>query len=74
MMMPTIAPPTVVRLTALGVEARAEGDTLLVRGRETLSGAVLDSLGDHRLAMTWAVAGLLADAPVQIDRFEAVDV
>ncbi len=34
----------------------------------------LDSLGDHRLAMTWAIAGLVADGPVSIERFDAVDV
>ena len=61
-------------LTALGVQARADGDTLVVHGAPSLRGARLDSLGDHRLAMTWAIAGLLADAAVQVDRFEAVDV
>jgi 3-phosphoshikimate 1-carboxyvinyltransferase len=61
-------------LTALGVSARVEGDSLVVSGPSKLSSAKMDSLGDHRLAMTWAVAGLVADGPVQIDRFEAVDV
>jgi 3-phosphoshikimate 1-carboxyvinyltransferase len=35
---------------------------------------VLDSLGDHRLAMAWAVAALAADGPVDVERWEAVDV
>lgn len=61
-------------LTALGATATAEGDTLVVRGPSTLHAATLDSLGDHRLAMTWAVAGLLSDGAVEIERFEAVDV
>jgi 3-phosphoshikimate 1-carboxyvinyltransferase len=61
-------------LGALGVTARADGDTLVVSGGARLHGAALDSLGDHRLAMTWAVAGLLAESPVTIERFEAVDV
>jgi 3-phosphoshikimate 1-carboxyvinyltransferase len=61
-------------LTALGASARVEGDSLVVSGPSQLSSATLDSLGDHRLAMTWAVAGLVADGPVQIDRFDAVDV
>jgi len=61
-------------LAALGAEAYAEGDTLVVRGRAPLHGATLDSLGDHRLAMTWAVAGLVASEPVQVEHFDSVDV
>lgn len=67
-------------LTALDVHARAEDDTLSIigsgghplvpqRGRTTL-----DSLGDHRLAMSWAVAGLATDGPIHVEGFEAVDV
>jgi len=61
-------------LTALGGDARAEGDTLIVTGPTPLGGATLESLGDHRLAMTWAVAGLIASAPVVVEGFEAIDV
>jgi 3-phosphoshikimate 1-carboxyvinyltransferase len=61
-------------LSALGVSARVVGDSLIVGGPSRLSSAKLDSLGDHRLAMTWAVAALVAEGPVTIDRFEAVDV
>jgi 3-phosphoshikimate 1-carboxyvinyltransferase len=62
-------------LSALGVDARADGDTLIVTGGHgALAGAQLDSLGDHRLAMTWAVAALIAERPVLVDRYEAVDV
>lgn len=68
-------------LLALGVRVRVIKDTLEVEGargtgpRGPLFGpASLDSLGDHRLAMAWAVAGLVASGPVSIDRFEAVDV
>ena len=61
-------------LTALGADVVAEADTLVVRGPATLHGATLDSLGDHRLAMTWAVAGLVADGPVSVERFGAVEV
>ncbi|MDA3935363.1 MAG: 3-phosphoshikimate 1-carboxyvinyltransferase [Actinomycetota bacterium] len=61
-------------LLALGVEARSGPDWLEVDGRAELSGAELDSLGDHRLAMAWAVAASIASAPVVIDRFEAVDI
>jgi 3-phosphoshikimate 1-carboxyvinyltransferase len=61
-------------LTALGAEAHGDGDTLVVHGGRWLRGATLDSLGDHRLAMTWAIAGLAAIEPVTVERFEAVGV
>jgi len=61
-------------LTALGADAREEGDTLVVTGPTPLHGATLASLGDHRLAMTWAVAGLIASGPVIVEGFEAIDV
>ena len=61
-------------LVALGATAEAEGETLVVRGPAPLRGATIDSLGDHRLAMTWAVAGLVAGSAVKVGRFEAVDV
>ena len=61
-------------LTAMGVQARADGDALVVRGARSLAGAELDSLDDHRLAMTWAVAGLVAESAVSVEGFEAVHV
>lgn len=61
-------------LTALGADAFAEGETLVVQGGAALGGATLDSLGDHRLAMTWAIAGLVAGDTVNIEHFDSVDV
>ncbi len=61
-------------LTALGASAHAEGETLVVQGSSALHGAVLDARGDHRLAMTWAIAGLLADEAVEIVGYDSVDV
>jgi len=61
-------------LEALGVPVRAGADWLEVTGTAALQGARLSSLGDHRLAMTWAVAGLLAAGKTVVDAFEAVDV
>jgi 3-phosphoshikimate 1-carboxyvinyltransferase len=61
-------------LRSLGAPAWAEGDTLVVSGPSRLHADILDSLGDHRLAMTWAVAGLVASGPVEVLRFEAVGV
>lgn len=61
-------------LNALGGCARADGDDLVVEGPRVLGGGTVDSLGDHRLAMAFAVAGLASVFPVTIERFEAVSV
>lgn len=61
-------------LSALGVSVRAGAEDLEVSGPAFLGGASLSSLHDHRLAMTWALAGLIAQGPVTVTGFEAVDV
>lgn len=61
-------------LTALGVTVRTGQDWLEVDGPVRLQAATLGSLGDHRLAMSWALAGLAASGPVTVKRFEAVEV
>jgi 3-phosphoshikimate 1-carboxyvinyltransferase len=48
-------------LAAMGADCRAFEDGMAIRGPTRLRAATLDSSGDHRLAMAWAVAGLLAD-------------
>ncbi len=60
-------------LTAMGASVRVSADTLEIDGPVDLTRAQVDSLGDHRLAMAWAVAGLAGDG-MDIDRFEAVAV
>jgi 3-phosphoshikimate 1-carboxyvinyltransferase len=55
-------------LTALGASIDVDGDDLTIEGRPGLRGADTDSLDDHRLAMTFAVAGLLADGRTTIAR------
>jgi 3-phosphoshikimate 1-carboxyvinyltransferase len=44
-------------LSRMGIRAEAEGDTLRVWGGEP-HGAVIDPHGDHRMAMSFALAGL----------------
>ena len=59
-------------LTALGAKAEPTDDGLVVTGPARLHGATVDSHGDHRIAMSAAIAGLVADGPVHIERFDAV--
>ena len=63
-----------VGLTALGAEVTAGEDWLQVTGPTALRGAKLESLGDHRLAMTWIVAGLIAEEAVVVGGADAVGV
>lgn len=61
-------------LEALGATVKAGEDWLEVDGPVLLKGARLSSLGDHRLAMTWTVAGLVAGGETVVEDFEAVEV
>lgn len=58
-------------LRALGVRVDVEGDDLTIHGGARLNGTVTDSLDDHRLAMTFAIAGLLADGETSVRRPES---
>jgi 3-phosphoshikimate 1-carboxyvinyltransferase len=53
-------------LTTLGVEHRLLPDGLWIRGAPSLAGGIIDSRGDHRIAMAFAVAALRARAPIEI--------
>jgi len=55
-------------LTALGARVEVDGDDLAIHGGARLRGAATDSLDDHRLAMTFAVAGLVADGETAVGR------
>lgn len=55
-------------LNQLGAQVTADGDSLHIRGGAQLSGGVVDSYNDHRMAMTAAVAALMSEQPVTIGR------
>ena len=62
-------------LTAMGASVEEEQDTLTIHGgRSDLEGATLDGRGDHRIVMSLAVAGLVADGTTTISGAEHVDV
>jgi 3-phosphoshikimate 1-carboxyvinyltransferase len=58
-------------LRALGASVTVEGDDLHIEGGARLRGAAANSLDDHRLAMTFAIAGLIAEGETIIDRPES---
>lgn len=58
---------TVGELSKLGADIRAEGDTMIIRGREELSGGVkVYSHNDHRMAMMLSIAALFCREPIQL--------
>ncbi|MEX2196919.1 MAG: 3-phosphoshikimate 1-carboxyvinyltransferase [Thermoleophilaceae bacterium] len=61
-------------LRALGADIEAFEDGFAVRGGGGLEGGTLDALGDHRLAMLGAVAGLASRNGVEVVGMEAAAV
>ncbi|HZS49899.1 MAG TPA: 3-phosphoshikimate 1-carboxyvinyltransferase [Bryobacterales bacterium] len=61
-------------LGRMGVKARAWQDGLEIPGKSRFRAAEIDSFGDHRIAMAFAVAALAADGPSVIHRAEAASV
>jgi 3-phosphoshikimate 1-carboxyvinyltransferase len=61
-------------LRGLGAQIEATEDGFVVQGTGGLRGGVIDSHGDHRLAMLGAVAGLASREGVEVVGMEAADV
>jgi 3-phosphoshikimate 1-carboxyvinyltransferase len=55
-------------LRGLGANVDVDGDDLAIHGGARLEGAATDSLDDHRLAMTFAIAGLVARGATTVHR------
>jgi 3-phosphoshikimate 1-carboxyvinyltransferase len=65
---------TAINLRKMGVEVEEYDDGLFVNGPTKFHGASLDSFGDHRIAMAFSIAALLADGPTEIAGAECVDI
>lgn len=61
-------------LRELGARIEELPDGFVVTGPTRLSGGKVDPQGDHRLALTFAVAGLIAEGPVVISGWECTAV
>ena len=61
-------------LRLMGIEVEEFDDGLRLKGRQQLSGASVESFGDHRIAMAFAVAGLIAEGETEIVGAEAASV
>ena len=59
-------------LSRLGARITSDGDDIVIEGPTELHGATVDSLGDHRLALTFAIAGLIASGRTTIRGADSV--
>lgn len=57
----------VTNLRKMGADVEEYDDGLIVRGRRPLRGGQLDSFGDHRIAMSFLIAGLFADGETTLE-------
>ena len=62
----------VSELQKMGADITEQADGMIIKGPTPLKGAKLESFGDHRLAMSWAVAGLIADGETTINNVDCI--
>ena len=60
-------------LRAMGAQVEEMPDGMVIEGGHPLRGAVLDSHGDHRIAMAFAIAGLFAEGKTVITDTSCVE-
>ena len=64
----------VVGLRAMGAEIDELPDGFVLRGPSRLHAAAIDAAHDHRIAMAFAIAGLVADGETEVDGAEWADI
>lgn len=62
----------VKNLSAMGADITATDDGMIIRGGKPLHGTTIDSNNDHRIAMSFAIASLVADGVTAIQNAECV--
>ena len=61
-------------LTRMGADVEALPDGMIIHGGKPLHGATIDSHKDHRIAMSFAVAGGICEGPLTITDGECVNI
>lgn len=64
----------VTNLKSMGCNIAATDDGMIIQGGTELHGAIIDSYLDHRIAMTFTVAGMAADGITEIKNHECIDI
>ncbi|HHX12685.1 MAG TPA: 3-phosphoshikimate 1-carboxyvinyltransferase [Clostridiales bacterium] len=61
-------------LSKMGADITATEDGMIIRGGRPLHGAVIESKSDHRIAMSFAIASLMAEGDTEIKNADCVDI
>lgn len=61
-------------LSAMGCDITATADGMIINGGNTLHGAVIDPRLDHRIAMSFAIAAMIADGKTKIKDADCVKI
>ncbi len=64
----------VENLRRMGASVEEHDDGMTIHGGQPLQGAVLDSYGDHRIAMAFAIAGLFASGQTIVRDTDCVNI
>lgn len=59
-------------LSKIGADIEELEDGLIIRGKKSLKGGIVDSWNDHRIAMSMAVASIKCEEPIVITNSKAV--
>jgi 3-phosphoshikimate 1-carboxyvinyltransferase len=63
-----------VELRKIGVEVEEYPDGIAVKGKALLKGCEVESYGDHRIAMSFSIAALVAEGKTVINNASCVDI
>ena len=61
-------------LNNLGIKATPTEDGMIIEGSDHICGGKIKSYGDHRIAMSFAIASLISDSGIAIDDFECINI
>lgn len=61
-------------LSLMGADISPTEDGMIIRGGKSLHGAFIKTHADHRIAMSFAIAGLAADSDLTLDHPECVSI
>ena len=61
-------------LTTLGIKANPTEDGMIIEGSDHICGGKIKSYGDHRIAMSFAIASLISDSEIAIDDFDCINI
>ncbi len=64
----------VEQLSAMGASIEGTDDGMIITGGKELHGAIINPHLDHRIAMSFAIAGLMASSPTTITDAECVEI